>query len=85
MTPKSTADAGRGLTVNMAELNEIYARADYYDIAFARDIEREVKFIHDLQQHRTGRELESLLEIACGPGAPLNRRFRGIRCVSGAV
>jgi SAM-dependent methyltransferase len=52
----------------MAELNEIYARADYYDIAFARDIEREVKFIHDLQRHRTGRELDSLLEIACGPG-----------------
>ena len=64
----TTAYAGLGLTVNMAELNEIYARADYYDIAFARDIEREVKFIHDLQRHRTGRELESMLEIACGPG-----------------
>ena len=52
----------------MAELNEIYRRAKYYDVAFARDIEREVQFIRDLHRRRTGRELASLLEIACGPG-----------------
>ncbi len=52
----------------MAELNEIYRRARYYDVAFARDIGREVQFIGDLHQRRTGRKLASLLEIACGPG-----------------
>ena len=52
----------------MAELNEIYRRAKYYDVAFARDIGREVQFISDLHQKRTGRPLASLLEIACGPG-----------------
>src|SRR5258708_7643430 len=52
----------------MAELNEIYRRAKYYDVAFARDIGREVQFIFDLHQRRTGRPLASLLEIACGPG-----------------
>jgi SAM-dependent methyltransferase len=52
----------------MAELNEIYRRAKYYDVAFARDIGREVQFIRDLHQRRTGRTLASLLEIACGPG-----------------
>src|SRR5713226_6653400 len=52
----------------MAELNEIYRRARYYDVAFARDIGREVQFIRDLHQRRSGRPLASLLEIACGPG-----------------
>jgi SAM-dependent methyltransferase len=52
----------------MAELNEIYRRAKYYDVAFARDIGREVQFIRDLHRLRTGRALASLLEIACGPG-----------------
>src|SRR5260221_4795916 len=52
----------------MAELNEIYRRAKYYDVAFARDIGGEVQFIRDLHQARTGRPLASLLEIACGPG-----------------
>ncbi len=51
----------------MAELNESI-RAKYYDIAFARDIGREVQFIRDLHRQRTGRPLASLLEIACGPG-----------------
>jgi SAM-dependent methyltransferase len=52
----------------MAELNEIYRRAQYYDVAFGRDISREVQFIDDLHRQRTGRALGSLLEIACGPG-----------------
>src|SRR5260370_26085657 len=52
----------------MAELNEIYRRARYYDVAFARDIGSEVQFVRDLHQRRTGRNLASLLEIACGAG-----------------
>lgn len=52
----------------MAEFNEIYRRAGYYDIAFQRNISREIEFIFALHRRRTGRELRSLLEIACGPG-----------------
>jgi SAM-dependent methyltransferase len=61
----------------MAELNEIYRRAKYYDVAFARDIGREVQFIRDLHQQRAGRPLASLLEIACGPGYHA-RAFAGL-------
>jgi SAM-dependent methyltransferase len=52
----------------MAEFNELYARAQYYDIALGRDIRREVRFVTDLFQTVTGRPLGSVLEIACGPG-----------------
>jgi SAM-dependent methyltransferase len=52
----------------MAEFNEVYARAGYYDIAFSRDISREVHFIFGEYARLNGRPLRSLLEIACGPG-----------------
>jgi SAM-dependent methyltransferase len=52
----------------MAEFNELYARAHYYDIALGRDITREVVFVEDLFKQLTGRKLGSVLEIACGPG-----------------
>ena len=52
----------------MAELNEIYRRAQYYDVAFDREIGGEVQFIFGLHRRRTGRPLEPVLEIACGPG-----------------
>ncbi len=52
----------------MAEFNEVYARAGYYDIAFNRDISREVEFVFSEYQRLNGRALRSLLEIACGPG-----------------
>lgn len=61
----------------MAELNEIYRRAHYYDIAFSRDIAREVQFIQGLHRQRAGRNLDSLLEIACGPGYHA-RAFAGL-------
>jgi SAM-dependent methyltransferase len=66
----------------MAEFNQVYARAAYYDIAFRRDISREVAFIADEYQRLNGRPLESLLEIACGPGYHV-REFskRGVRAV----
>lgn len=53
---------------NMAEYNEIYARATYYDIALGRDVTREVAFVRDLFAKLAGRPLGSVLEIACGPG-----------------
>lgn len=52
----------------MAEYNELYARARYYDIALGRDVGREVRFVTDLFRELAGRPLASVLEIACGPG-----------------
>ncbi len=66
----------------MAEFNQVYARAAYYDIAFRRDISREVAFIADEYRRLNGRPLASLLEIACGPGYHV-RDFvrRGVRAI----
>jgi SAM-dependent methyltransferase len=52
----------------MAEYGEVYRRAHYYDIAFARDVTREVDFVVDEFRRLAHRPLGSLLEIACGPG-----------------
>lgn len=52
----------------MAEFNEVYRRASYYDIAFSRDVSREVEFILDEFQRLAGRPLSSILDLACGPG-----------------
>lgn len=52
----------------MAEFNELYARARYYDIALGRDVGREVDFVETLFRRLAGRRLGSVLEIACGPG-----------------
>ena len=66
----------------MAEFNQVYARAAYYDIAFARDISGEVDFIADEYQRLNKRPLGSMLEIACGPGYHV-RAFvrRGVRSI----
>ncbi len=66
----------------MAEFNQVYARAAYYDIAFARDISGEVDFIATEYQRLNGRPLGSMLEIACGPGYHV-RAFvrRGVRSI----
>lgn len=52
----------------MAEFNEVYRRASYYDIAFSRDVSREIEFILHEFQRLAGRPLTSILELACGPG-----------------
>jgi len=39
----------------MAEFNQVYARAAYYDIAFRRDILPEVIFISDEYRRLNGR------------------------------
>lgn len=52
----------------MAEHNALYRRALYYDIALRRDVSREADFIVQLYQHHTGKPLQSLVDIACGPG-----------------
>jgi SAM-dependent methyltransferase len=52
----------------VAEFNEVYQRAIYYDIVFNRDVSDEVDFIREVFRHHAGRELRSVLDIACGPG-----------------
>lgn len=52
----------------MAEYNQVYQRAIYYDIAFNRDVSGEVDFLLALYQKHTGAELRSVIDIACGPG-----------------
>ena len=52
----------------MAEYNEVYQRARYYDIAFARDVSSEVTFLADYFLKHAGRPLDSMLDVACGPG-----------------
>ena len=52
----------------MGEYNEVYQRARYYDIAFSRDVSREVEFLSRLFSRHAGRPLRSMLDIACGPG-----------------
>ena len=65
----------------MAEFNEFYQRAEWYDIALGRDVGPEVRFIQDLARQRLGRPLGSALEIACGPGY----HARGLAAAGAAV
>jgi SAM-dependent methyltransferase len=52
----------------MAEYNDVYRRAHYYDIVFRRDVSREVQFLQDEYRERHGRPPTAILDIACGPG-----------------
>jgi SAM-dependent methyltransferase len=52
----------------VAEYNNLYQHAMYWDIIFNRDVSKEVQFIHELFRHFAGRDLCSVLDIACGPG-----------------
>lgn len=52
----------------MAEYNEVYSRAFYYDICFRRDVSREVDFLLQAFARHAGRPARSAVEIACGPG-----------------
>ena len=60
--------ADRGREGSVAEFNEVYRRARYYDIAFRRDVSREVDFLVDLFRAGAGRAPASMLDVACGPG-----------------
>ena len=67
----------------MAEFNEVYRRATYYDIVFGRDVTREIDFVIEVyRQHHNGSDPTSLLDLACGP-AYHARNFakRGFRAV----
>src|SRR5262245_27212086 len=66
----------------MVEHNTIYRQAAYYDIVFNRDVSREIDFVAELYKRQTGRCVESVLELGCGPGYHA-RAFasRGVRAV----
>ena len=66
----------------MAQCHQVYQRALYYDIALSRDVSREVDFMRTVYYHFAGADMQSALDIACGPGYHA-RAFaqRGIRAV----
>lgn len=66
----------------MAEFNEFYRRAHYYDIVFQRDVSPEVDFVCQVYQELNGSMPQSLLDLACGPGYHArNFAQRGLRAV----
>lgn len=67
----------------MAEFNEIYRRAVYYDIVFNRDVSSEIEFIITVyQRFHWGQSPSSLIDLACGPGYHArNFASRGLRAV----
>lgn len=52
----------------MAEHNQLYQNAVYYDIALRRDVGPEVDFLGEVFRRHAGGEVRSMLDIACGPG-----------------
>ena len=66
----------------MAEYNQVYQRAFYYDIALRRDVSREADFIMAVYRHWTGSELQSVLDVACGPAYHARALAqRGVRAI----
>jgi len=53
---------------NVSEHRRLYQRALYYDIALGRTVEREADFILAVYQQICGQPLQSVLDMACGPG-----------------
>ncbi len=52
----------------MAEFRELYSNALIYDVVFDRLVDNETRFMRDLYSSLSGRQAESFLEVACGPG-----------------
>lgn len=52
----------------MAEFNDLYQRAIYYDIVFKREVTQEIDFITQAYGQINGRMPQSLIDLACGPG-----------------
>jgi SAM-dependent methyltransferase len=66
----------------VAEFNEVYRRARYYDIAFRRDVSSEVDFLQTVGAASLGRPVATFVEIACGPGYHVREAVRrGIRSI----
>jgi SAM-dependent methyltransferase len=52
----------------MADLNDLYRYAVYYDIVFRRNVESEIDFLIELARRHRGRAPGRVLELGCGPG-----------------
>ena len=52
----------------MAEHCNLYDRASYYDVIFDRDVTSEIGFVRDVYRHFAGGEVNSVIDVACGPG-----------------
>lgn len=52
----------------MAELNDLYRYAMYYDIVFRRDVDPETDFLLELARRHQGRPPRRVLDLGCGPG-----------------
>lgn len=70
----------KGQTV--AQHNQIYERAGYYDIVFDRDVSGQIDFARAAFNKHNGGELGSILDICCGPGyharAAVRAGLRGV-------
>lgn len=52
----------------MAQLNDLYRYAVYYDVLFRREVDAEVDFLLELVKRRCGRHPHQILDLGCGPG-----------------
>lgn len=52
----------------MAEINDLYRYAGYYDIIFKRDVGPEADILIDLFRRHRGRAPASVVDLGCGPG-----------------
>lgn len=52
----------------MAELNDLYKYALYYDIIFKRNVDPEIDFLLALSERHRGRPPAAVLDLGCGPG-----------------
>lgn len=52
----------------MAQLNDLYRYAVYYDVVFRRDVDPEIDFLRELVRRQVARAPERILDLGCGPG-----------------
>jgi SAM-dependent methyltransferase len=52
----------------MAQLNDLYRYAVYYDVVFRRDVGPEVDFLIELTKRQIGRAPARIADLGCGPG-----------------
>jgi SAM-dependent methyltransferase len=52
----------------MAELNDLYRYAAYYEIVFGREVDSEIDFLIELARKHSGRPPRRVVELGCGPG-----------------